>query len=149
MEHMILLIAIFMIGTITFVLITRPGEGDRTPTLGNHRRHPRCDGSHRAGRPCQRRERSCFLPKQRRAAQKVEEKHRNIGVVRGDVESGQRIVGSTPHTVADEDLRNVVNLASEIEDIAPAERASLDRLETELDPPSFEPPSFERDEGNG
>ena len=35
-------------------------------------------------------------------------------------------------TVAESDLANVVNLANEIEDIAPAERASLDRLETEL-----------------
>jgi hypothetical protein len=40
--------------------------------------------------------------------------------------------------VTNEDLTNVVNLANEIEDIAPAERASLDRLETELDRQSFD-----------
>jgi hypothetical protein len=74
----------------------------------------------------------------------VEEKHRAIGVVREDVESGQRIVESTPHTVAGEDLRDVVNLASEIEDITEQERASLDRLNRQLDRPAFD-----RNDSNG
>ena len=47
-------------------------------------------------------------------------------------------------TVGESDLRNVVNLASEIEDRSPEEQASLDRLTRQL-----ERPAFDRAEGNG
>jgi hypothetical protein len=70
----------------------------------------------------------------------------------GKTRSSNKALNRADHTIGVaqdiDDVQNVVNMASEIDDRTPAEQASIDRINRHLERPSFDR-DLSRDQGNG